>query len=126
MLILGIVLFILTQILFFSIYGSLASVLLNDFKEIPSEVNDACKLTVYPNLQLGSLIYEAPEHILKDYKVKIDSLLEKPTDRLPKLFPLLEEAPCSECKFWNAVLRTNFRSFYSTFEEFIAEKKNLG
>jgi hypothetical protein len=41
---------------------------------------------------------------------------------VPELFTLLEDAPCMDCKFMYPLLTTNFRSFYSTFEQLINEK----
>ncbi len=48
--------------------------------------------------------------------------MEKPLDSVPELFNLLEDAPCVDCKFMFPLLTTNFRSFYSTFEQVINEK----
>ena len=41
---------------------------------------------------------------------------------MPDLFNLLEDAPCMDCKFMYPLLTTNFRSFYSTFEQVINQK----
>lgn len=42
--------------------------LLTTFEQAPSEVDEACKLAVYPNLQLSSLFVDVPSSIKASYK----------------------------------------------------------
>ena len=70
-----IIIFIITQVIFLVIYGVLATTLLENFKQIPLNIDDACKLTVYPNLQLSTLFLSAPPAIVSSYKETTNKIL---------------------------------------------------
>ena len=47
----------------------------------------------------------------------MEDVLSKPIDVLPNLYSQLSTVPCANCTFLYPVLTTNFKSFYSTFEQ---------
>jgi hypothetical protein len=71
---------------------------------------------------LANIFYQVPPAMISSYKSIQTQVLEKPLESVPQLFGLLEDAPCIECKFMYPLLTTNFRSFYSTFEQVVNEK----
>jgi hypothetical protein len=117
-----IVIFLLTQVLFIILYSVLNYKQIDSFNTIPQEMDEACKLVVLPNLMLANMFYPVPSDMLSSYQATQTLVLEQPLNSIPNLFTLLEDAPCSNCTFMFPLLTTNFRSFYSTFAQVVAQK----
>lgn len=51
-----------------------------------NKIDDASKLSVYPNLKMASLFYPVPENILSQYEKSVNDILNQPSDVMPSLF----------------------------------------
>ena len=67
-----VLIFLLSQILFLTIYGVMMGKELEMQHNIPGEIQKAYKFSVLPNLQMASLFYPAPQAILDKYNQQIN------------------------------------------------------
>lgn len=56
-----------TQIIFLILHGVLNNKTMESFETMMNKVDDASKLSVYPNLKMASLFYPVPSNILSQY-----------------------------------------------------------
>lgn len=50
------------------------------------KIDDASKLSVYPNLKMASLFYPTPADILSQYEDSVNDVLNQPSEVMPQLF----------------------------------------
>ena len=109
--------FILIQIIFLIVHAVINIRALNYYKNTPIDIDNAAKLIVQPNLLIADIYQSIPADIQTQYDLYVNSALGTPSASIPELYPFLGGIPCSSCLFMYPVLTTNYKSFYSTFEQ---------
>lgn len=120
------VLFLLLQIVFLALHAVLTLNALAYYQQTPTDLDTAAKLVILPNYLLADLYLPLPASILTSYRAAVSKVLSFPVDSVPDLYNLLSSAPCDNCTFMYPVLTTNYKSFYSTFEQRVVQMKNSG
>ena len=81
------------------------------------EIDNVAKLIIQPNYLLADIYLTLPADINLQYGIYVNDALGSPSASIPDLYPFLGTVPCSSCLFMYPVLTTNYKSFYSTFEQ---------
>ena len=113
----GIIVFILIQIIFLIVHAVINIKALDYYKKTPVDIDNAAKLIVQPNLLIADIYQSIPADIRIQYDSYVNSALGTPSTSIPQLYPFLGGVPCTTCLFLYPVLTTNYKSFYSTFEQ---------
>jgi predicted PurR-regulated permease PerM len=116
-------LFVVAQISFLILYGIMSRALIQVYQNVPQDIDQASKLIVQPNLQIASIFTAVPQNVLDKYAAELPPLLSQPSQSIPGLFPLLQLTPCANCTYLYPLLSTNFISFYSSFNQLVAEAR---
>jgi hypothetical protein len=120
------ILFLILQIIFLVLHSVLTLNALAYYQQTPYDLDTAAKLIVLPNYLLADLYLPLSSTIKSSYQTAVSSVLSFPVASVPDLYNLLSTAPCDNCTFMYPVLTTNYKSFYSTFEQRVVQMKNSG
>jgi hypothetical protein len=120
------ILFLLLQLLFLALHSTITLNALDYYHQTPADLDSAAKLILLPNYLIADLYLPLPQTIKAAYASAVATALSFPVASVPGLYELLSSAPCSDCSFMYPVLTTNYKSFYSTFEQRVAQMKSGG
>lgn len=93
------------------------------YQQTPSDLDRAAKLIILPNYLLADLYLPMPGDLSDTYQSNVAEVLTLPVASIPNLYNILSSPPCLNCNFMYPVLKTNYKSFYSTFQQQVAEMK---
>jgi hypothetical protein len=120
------VLFLVLQVVFLALHSTITLNALAYYQQTPADLDTAAKLILLPNYLLADLYLPLPAAITANYAADVASVLSFPVASVPGLYDLLSTAPCENCSFMYPVLTTNYKSFYSTFEQRVVQMKSAG
>lgn len=113
-------------IAFLALHSVLTLNALAYYQQTPTDLDTSAKLIIFPNYLLADLYLPLPSALKTSYAAAVAGVLSFPITSVPDLYNLLSTAPCDNCSFMYPVLTTNYKSFYSTFDQRAVQMKNSG